>query len=48
MPRVRPPGGGASNSLNFTITQPNQNPVPSIDERTGGRNRYQVLSFGDR
>src|SRR5262249_38371748 len=26
------PGGGASNSLNFTITQPNQNPVPSIDE----------------
>jgi 6-phosphogluconolactonase (cycloisomerase 2 family) len=27
-----PPGGGASNSLNFTITQPNQNPVPSIAE----------------
>ncbi|MFL5803424.1 MAG: beta-propeller fold lactonase family protein [Roseiflexaceae bacterium] len=26
------PGGGASNTLNFTITQPNQNPVPSIDE----------------
>jgi 6-phosphogluconolactonase (cycloisomerase 2 family) len=26
------PGGGDSNTLNFTITQPNQNPVPSIDE----------------
>jgi hypothetical protein len=26
------PGGGNSNTLNFTITAPNQNPVPSIDE----------------
>jgi hypothetical protein len=26
------PGGGTSNQLTFTITQPNQNPVPSIDE----------------
>jgi 6-phosphogluconolactonase (cycloisomerase 2 family) len=26
------PGGGDSNSLTFTITQPDQNPVPSIDE----------------
>lgn len=46
------PGGGTSNSLNFTITAPSQNPIPSIAEispqsTAAGGNALLVTVTGD-